>query len=81
MELFIYETCPFCLKVRDAMKKIGYTEGEDIKLVDARQEDNRERLIKLGGKVQVPFLIDDNTMMYESDDIISYLLKKKAQSA
>ena len=79
MELFIYETCPFCLKVRDSMKGMGYKEGEDIQLVDAHQEDNKERLLKLGGKVQVPFLVDNEKMMYESDDIISYLIKKKAQ--
>ena len=44
MELFIYETCPFCLKVRGAMKSMGYKEGEDIQLVDAHQEENKERL-------------------------------------
>ena len=80
MELFIYETCPFCLKVMDAMKSIGYREGEDIQLVDAHQEENKERLLKLGGKAQVPFLVDGDTMMYESDDIIDYLNKKKESS-
>mgnify|MGYP001117896695 CR=1 FL=1 len=79
MQLFIYETCPFCVKVRDAMKQIGYKEGEDIILVDAHQEDNKERLLKLGGKSQVPFLVDGDTLMYESDEIISYLVKKKAK--
>ena len=80
MEIFIYETCPFCLKVRDAMKEIGYKEGEDVILVDAHQENNKERLLKLGGKIQVPFLVDGNTMMYESDDIIDYLNQKKESS-
>ena len=80
MELFIYETCPFCLKVRDAMKSMGYKEGEDIQLVDAHQEENKERLLTLGGKAQVPFLVDGDTMMYESDDIIEYLNQKKESS-
>ena len=80
MELFIYETCPFCLKVRDAMKGMGYKEGEDITLVDAHQEENKERLLTLGGKTQVPFLVDGDTTMYESDDIIEYLNQKKESS-
>ena len=80
MELFIYETCPFCLKVRGAMKSMGYKEGEDIQLVDAHQEGNKERLLTLGGKAQVPFLVDGDTTMYESDDIIDYLNQKKESS-
>ena len=79
MKLFIYETCPFCLKVRKTMKEEGYKEGEDIILVDAHQEQNKKTLLELGGKAQVPFLVDNEVMMYESDDIISYLIKKKAK--
>ena len=79
MKLFIYKTCPYCLKVRDAMKNLGLKEGEDVELVDAHQEENKEKLFELGGKAQVPFLIDGSTKMYESDDIISYLTKKKTK--
>ncbi len=77
MKLFIYEGCPYCLKVRDAMEKFGLKEDSDIKLVDAHQEQNKKKLLELGGKAQVPFLVDNEVMMYESDDIISYLIKKK----
>ena len=80
MELFIYETCPFCSRVRYAMKGMGYTEGEEITLVDAHQEENKERLLTLGGKAQVPFLVDGDTTMYESNDIIEYLNQKKESS-
>ena len=79
MKLFIYETCPYCLKVRAAMKDLGLKEGVDVELVDAHIEENREELLKLGGKAQVPFLVDEEVMMYESDDIISYLVKKRAK--
>ena len=41
MKLFIYEGCPYCLKVRDAMKKFGLKEEVDIELVDAHQEQNK----------------------------------------
>ena len=77
MELFIYEKCPFCLKVRSAMKDLGYIEGDEIKIIDAHQEINKEKLLKIGGKVQVPFLIDNQINMYESDKIIDYLKQKK----
>jgi glutaredoxin 2 len=35
----------------------------------------RKELIKLGGKEQVPFLVDTekNVKMYESEDIINYV--------
>ena len=62
------------------MEKFGLKEDSDIKLVDAHQEQNKKKLIKLGGKVQVPFLVDNDVMMYESDDIISYLFKKKPKT-
>ena len=79
MKLFIYEGCPYCLKVRDAMKKFGLKEEVDIELVDAHQEQNKKKLLELGGKAQVPFLVDNEVMMYESDEIISYLIKKKSK--
>lgn len=34
---------------------------------------NREELIKLGGKEQVPMLLIDGKPLYESEDIISWL--------
>ena len=42
-----------------------------IDIVDKANEDS---LIQLGGKRQVPFLVDRdrNIQMYESDDIIEY---------
>ena len=61
------------------MKEVGLKENADIKLVDAHQEQNKEKLLELGGKAQVPFLVDDKVMIYESDDIISYLIKKKVK--
>ena len=47
-------------------------------IVDGQFEEdkkNEETLIKLGGKRQVPFLVDNdrNIQMYESNDIVEYL--------
>lgn len=36
-------------------------------------EENRKRLISVGGKEQVPCLFIDGTPLYESIDIISWL--------
>ena len=72
IELYIMETCPYCRKVTDFLydKKIEYVKKDvsDIK--------NAEELMKFGGKNQVPFMIDGDTKMYESADIIEYVRKK-----
>ena len=80
MKLYIYETCPYCIKVRNTLKELGYEEGKDIILLDANKEENANELIELGGKLQVPFLIDGETMMYESSDIMEYLREKKNEN-
>ncbi|HIJ99389.1 TPA: glutathione S-transferase N-terminal domain-containing protein [archaeon] len=80
MKLYIYETCPYCIKVRNTLKELGYKEGKDIILLDANKEENANELIELGGKLQVPFLIDGETMMYESSDIMEYLREKKNEN-
>jgi glutaredoxin len=46
----------------------------DIEYHDIRKnEDDRKRLIEVGGKEQVPCLFIDGKPMYESDDIIAWL--------
>ena len=71
IELFILETCPYCKKV------MSFLEGKDIKyrLINIANKESEESLIQIGGKRQVPFLVDNerNIQMYESDDIIEYL--------
>lgn len=68
------------MKVRNTMKELGYEEGKDVILLDANKEENAKELIELGGKLQVPFLIDGETMMYESSDIMEYLREKKNEN-
>lgn len=72
IELYISETCPFCRKVTDYLfdKKIEYAK-KDIHIME-----NFEKLMKLGGKNQVPFMIDGDIKMYESSDIIQYIKDK-----
>lgn len=75
LTLYQYEACPFCVKVRRAMKRQNLKiETRDIK----RNDSAREELAAGGGNLKVPCLRiedGDNTSqwMYESGDIISYL--------
>ncbi len=76
ISLYQLTACPFCVKVRRAMRRQGIT----LPVVDIRasQGQYREELIQGGGTAKVPCLKIDNgdqgiTWMYESKDIISYL--------
>lgn len=71
LKLYTYATCPYCAKVRSAFETMK-VEFEEI---DAeRGTPGSEELVKLGGKQQVPFLVDEEAgvSMYESNDIIDY---------
>jgi glutathione S-transferase len=72
-DLYYKKTCPFCIKVLDALDAVGST--VKLNLLDISESDNRRKLIQLGGKQQVPFLHDGDTKIYESNDIIKYLTK------
>ncbi len=71
LDLFVLETCPYCKKVMSYMDENGI-KYRKIDIIDKASED---ALIQLGGKRQVPFLVDKdrNIQMYESNDIIEYV--------
>ena len=71
LKLFILETCPYCHKVMDFLEK----ESIRYEKIDITDKNSESALIRIGGKRQVPFLIDSdrNIQMYESSDIIEYL--------
>ena len=75
LTLYQYEACPFCVKVRRAMKRQGLNiEVRDVK----RNGTAREELLAGGGDLKVPCLrIGEGERgfqwMYESRDIIGYL--------
>lgn len=75
LSLYQYPACPFCVKVRRAMKRYNLS----ISLLDAkRSEVSRNELVKGGGKLKVPCLKieeEDGSVrwMYESTDIVDYL--------
>jgi len=75
LQLYQYEACPFCVKVRRAMKRQSLNIAtRDVK----RSATARTELLAGGGKLKVPCLrIQDGEQgpqwMYESKDIINYL--------
>jgi len=71
LDLYMLETCPYCKKV---MKYLDEHDFEYNK-INIEDKSNEEILIKLGGKRQVPFIVDKdrNVQMYESSDIVEYL--------
>lgn len=73
LELFKMDTCPFCRKVFRAIEQMGRT---DIEMHDInRSAEDRERLVREGGKLQVPCLFIDGRPLYESDDIVKWLME------
>lgn len=73
LALYYTPTCPYCVKV------LGYLEQEGITLPMKNvfsSAEERQELINVGGKSQVPCLFIDGKALYESDDIICWLQEK-----
>jgi glutathione S-transferase len=74
IQVYVRAGCPFCQKVEKAAAALGLKEGSDIEFINAAPgTPGREVVLSLGGKAMVPFLVDGEQRMYESDDIIAYL--------
>jgi len=73
LELYDFEACPFCRKVREALSLLDL----EAMVYPCPKGGRRFRpLVKQrGGKEQFPWLVDPNTRreLYESDDIVAYL--------
>ncbi len=74
LKLYMTPTCPYCKKVLNFMNENNIS----IPLADRDfSPENRQALLDIGGKAQVPCLVIDGTALYESDDIIEWLKKNK----
>ena len=74
LALYQFRMCPFCIKTRRAMRRLGL----EVQQRDALHDPtHRQRLQQEGGQLKVPCLaIEDGPQtrwMYESNDIIAYL--------
>lgn len=72
LELYANTGCPYCQKV---MAKMNELKLDFIFRSHDFMDGENSRSFKLGGKTQVPFLVDSEkgVQMYESGDIIAYL--------
>ena len=71
LELFTFETCPYCRRVMNAIEQSGRT---DVEYHDIHKNpDDYKRLLAEGGMDQVPCLFIDGKPLYESGDIIAWL--------
>lgn len=81
IQLYLSAGCPFCQKVLRAAQEMGLEEGKDFAAVNAASGTPGADVVKkVGGDYMVPFLIDGDHSMYESDDIIVYLKKNAGRS-
>jgi glutathione S-transferase len=75
LELYEFEACPYCRKVREALTMLDL----EAVIYPCPRDGKRFRpkVKKEGGRSQYPYLVDPNTgtAMYESDDIVEYLYR------
>jgi glutathione S-transferase len=76
LELYEFEGCPYCRKVREALTALDL----EAMVYPCPKGGSRFREIvrERGGKAQFPYLVDPNTgqAMYESGDIVRYLFNE-----
>src|SRR5271165_6975329 len=73
LELYEFEACPFCRRVREALSEFDL--AALVRPCPKGGARFRPKAIELGGKALFPFLVDPNTgrALYESADIVTYL--------
>jgi glutathione S-transferase len=75
LALYHFESCSFCVRVRDAAARLGI----ELELRDVQRDpDRHEELVKATGRQMVPCLrIEEEDggvrWMHESADIVAYL--------
>ena len=76
--LYIKSTCPFSAKVMKVVADLDITLDEK----NVADDGVVDELIAVGGKKQVPCLVDPatDTVVYESDSIITYLMEGVLQN-
>lgn len=76
LELYEFEACPFCRKVREALSILDL--DADVFPCPKNGPRFRPEVKRRGGKAQFPWLVDPNSglEMYESDTIVRYLFER-----
>ncbi|WP_226006632.1 glutathione S-transferase N-terminal domain-containing protein [Natrinema salinisoli] len=81
LELYQFEGCPHCEKVREKLSELGISYvNHNPRLGKSHDQEvtnqqTHEELVEMGGMDQVPYLVDTQreTSLYESDDIVEHL--------
>jgi len=81
LTLYEFQACPFCVRVRQAMRRMGLRiERRDVRRTPQWADELRSQ----GGRYQVPCLrIEEDgevRWLYESDDIVDWLEQRFSQS-
>ena len=73
LQLYEFEACPFCRRVREAMSEFDL----DAMVYPCPRGGTRFRpkVVAMGGSARFPYLVDPNTdkELFESADIVRYL--------
>lgn len=71
LTLYYRPTCAFCRRVLAVIDRLSL----EVELKDINDAEFETELLAVGGKIQVPFLVDSaaGVELYESDDIVSHL--------
>lgn len=76
LELYDFEACPYCRKVREALSILDL----DAVVRPCPKDGPRFRpeVVRRGGRAQFPYLVDPNVgiELYESDDIVRHLFAR-----
>ncbi|MBY0310116.1 glutathione S-transferase N-terminal domain-containing protein [Patescibacteria group bacterium] len=78
--LYYKPTCPFCRLVQATVARLNL----EVELRDiTTSAEFEQELMARGGKVQVPYLVDEEggVEMYESDAIVAHLQKEYGPAA
>jgi len=72
LELYQYEGCPFCDRVRDALDALGL---DYVVRSVPRPHARRDRVVAVSGQTLVPVLVDPERgkVVVESEAIVDYL--------
>lgn len=77
LELFKSTVCPYCRVVLNEIRKSGRTDVV-VHNID-EDEEQKTRLVQVGGMMQVPCLFIDGKPLYESGDIVKWLIANPQQ--
>ena len=75
--LYHFASCPYCLRVRRFLSANNLSVPEKDILLDPTA---RRELVEAGGSSQVPALMIDGEVLYESTDIIQWFARNFVQS-